>query len=439
MKTLLERYGIDKALILALGSRAWQSIAGLVSLFLVLRYFSSELQGYHYTFLGIVAAQGLFELGLGVAATAVISHEWHRYSQATETKGNDSVHSLGDVFRYVLRWYVLAAIAFLVCGGLIGAYFLGQKPGSGVTWGLPWVLAIISASLGLISSGMLSMLDGCQKVESIARIRLVQSVLSNAGFWVAVVTGAELWSTAVLLLLNSIVAFTLVYRLHGPLVQSLINEKPGRDDSWRRSITQMQWPLAIQAASGFFMFAYFVPAVFSARGAVEAGQLGMSLQIVTTLTMLAIVPLSIRMPALALSVARGDRVFLEASWRQAFRMSLVIYCLLSLGFLLVLSALHALSWELTDRFLDMDAFRLLATWGLMLIVVQGAATYWRAHQIEPLGAYSVLPGIAAALGITIGANSNGASGAILGALASYVTVTIPLAIWGWRLARKVRL
>jgi hypothetical protein len=176
--------------------------------------------------------------------------------------------------------------------------------------------------------------------------------------------------------------------------------------------------------------------VFSTSGAVEAGQLGMALQIVYAIIAVAAVPVSVRLPALAVDVARGAIASLESRWRRATLLSVGVYFLGGVTLFAVVGFLASQQPELATRLLPLVPLFYLLLWGLLALLTQCLATYWRAHKTEPLGAWSVLPGLAALAAISIGAARDGASGAVLGALLSYVTVTLPLAIWGWRVARR---
>jgi O-antigen/teichoic acid export membrane protein len=305
-----------------------------------------------------------------------------------------------------------------------------------IRWLWPWVATIFGSSIGLFVTGALAVLEGCQRTLDVARIRLWQALVANALFWLALLANLELWATAVLLGTSALVAITLIWVKHRRLLTDLMRPVAVSEDGWRKDLFAMQWPLAIQGIAGFFLFSYFVPAVFKTSGAVEAGQLGMALQIVYAIISVASVPVSVRLPALAVDVARGDRMSLESRWGRATLVSVGVYCLGGMVLFAGAGVLTAQRAELAMRLLPLVPLLYLFLWGLLALLTQCLATYWRAHKAEPLGAWSVLPGLAALAAISIGAARDGANGAVLGALLSYVVVTLPLAIWGWRLARS---
>lgn len=54
----------DRAILFAVGARLWQFLAGIVSLWIIARRFSIDLQAYYYLFIDLLAVQTFFDLGL---------------------------------------------------------------------------------------------------------------------------------------------------------------------------------------------------------------------------------------------------------------------------------------------------------------------------------------------------------------------------------------
>ena len=51
-------------------------VTGPVTVLVIATSYSPELQGYFYTFIAILTAQVLLEMGLGTALQQIASHEW---------------------------------------------------------------------------------------------------------------------------------------------------------------------------------------------------------------------------------------------------------------------------------------------------------------------------------------------------------------------------
>ncbi|MFO1091728.1 MAG: hypothetical protein U0992_00225 [Planctomycetaceae bacterium] len=63
-------------MLFAVGARSWRFAAGIVTLWIVARDFSRDVQGYYYLFVNLLAIQTFFDLGLTGVLTYVASHEW---------------------------------------------------------------------------------------------------------------------------------------------------------------------------------------------------------------------------------------------------------------------------------------------------------------------------------------------------------------------------
>ena len=66
----------DRATWYAIGNRLWGSAAGLATAALVAYRFSPVLQGYYFTFMGLLTLTTLAELGLAHVLQQFASHEW---------------------------------------------------------------------------------------------------------------------------------------------------------------------------------------------------------------------------------------------------------------------------------------------------------------------------------------------------------------------------
>src|SRR5262245_66110501 len=111
------------AVVYAVLARSWQALAGVVTLLVIGRFFSPEIQGYYYTFSSLLALQAFIELGLGVVIVNTASHERALLHLSADgwiegdERAKDRLASLGV---FVLRWYAIAAHVCVVIGGSAG-------------------------------------------------------------------------------------------------------------------------------------------------------------------------------------------------------------------------------------------------------------------------------------------------------------------------------
>ena len=136
-RRFLNRLEVDQAVFFAVAARAWQFIAGPVTLVLIGTYFSPALQGYFYTFASLLALQSFVELGLHVAIINVTSHEWSKLGLDEhgrligDSKSLSRIVSLGHL---IGKWYAVASVLFVVTAGTGGAIFFSLKPADDVDW-----------------------------------------------------------------------------------------------------------------------------------------------------------------------------------------------------------------------------------------------------------------------------------------------------------------
>ena len=108
----------------------WRAAAGVVTVLLVVSVFSADLQGIYYTFIGMIALQGLFELGFNVAVLNIAAREWAgiEFSVNTGSEPLDrSADSLVALGRRASAWYLAAAALFAALVGTAG-FVLFDRP-----------------------------------------------------------------------------------------------------------------------------------------------------------------------------------------------------------------------------------------------------------------------------------------------------------------------
>ena len=63
---LLQRFDVDRAVLFGLALRGWSVLSGVGTALLIASRFSPAIQGYHFTFIGLMSLQVFLELGLEV-------------------------------------------------------------------------------------------------------------------------------------------------------------------------------------------------------------------------------------------------------------------------------------------------------------------------------------------------------------------------------------
>lgn len=419
----------NKAVAFSLAYRAWQGSAGLLTIPLIAHFLSASTQGYYYTFASLVALQSFFELGLSIVISVFASHEWHKLRRTDDggiTGDPDARSRLTSLGRFVFAYFGVASLGYAVIAGCTGYFVLSTQPEAGVVWLTPWLLHIAFSALNLWLTPFLSLLEGCNQMARVATFRLVQSLVSNLALWIALSSGFELWSlpifsAASLMMLLGFLAgaerrFFAVFKAHptGPRL------------SWKSDLLPMQWRLAIQGLFGYLGFPLFTIITYLSLGAVEAGRMGMTLQIMTGIQQFALVFLIARAPEFALLAAAGQREELVTRCRLAAQrtgMAMLVLCLMVMG---VLSTATEMGIPHAMRVLGLPAFAAFAAGIVLTTPVQAIALYLRAHKRELLTTVGVLSGLLYGVGAWLGSWQGGANGIALSYLLVTALVTLPL-------------
>jgi hypothetical protein len=407
--------------------KAWQAAAGLVTIPIVIHFLEPALQGYYYTFASLIALQSFFELGFGIVISVYASHEWVKLRLdasgriAGDARARSRIVSLGH---FVFRYFGLAALIYLFVIAAIGANVLSRHADPTIDWRVPFILHISFSAISLWLMPFLSLMEGCNQVAVVARFRLFQSLLANAALWAALAAGGTLWSVPIFSALNAalLAGFLLISRRG--FFGSLLEPPAGDRISWRDDLLPMQWRLGVQALFSYMTFPLYTLLAYTYFGAIEAGRMGMTLQIVAGVQSFSLVMITAKAPELAMLAASNDRGALAANWRRWSKLALgTMTAAFALLLLLQISDIGMLT-KAIGRVLPPGVCAALAAGALIAGVIQCIAVYLRAYRREiltPVGVSSgVLYGLSAWwLGAHFGAT---------GMAFSYVAVTALVAL-----------
>lgn len=438
---LKEVLGLDWAIFFTASARIWQSIAGFVTVVLIAHLLSPAEQGYYYTFFSLVALQIVFELGFSFVIQQMASHERARLEISSEHKiGGDKIaHArLASVLQKSVRWYSFAALILLI--GLLGAglYFFSTHPqGTGVVhWKMPWCCVALVATLTFQIDPILAFLEGCGYVSNVARLRLVQAATGSVLAWLALISHHGLFAPAMMILGTASAALIWLYgRRH--FLLGLLRHDPGEHRiQWGKEVWPFQWKIAVSWISGYFIFQMFNPVLFAYRGAVVAGQMGMSLNVATALQTIAISWINTKSAPFGTMVARKQYAQLDRIFFRSLYQSIVV-CVFG-----AITALTGLIWlthmriPLAQRLLPPFPLALLFGAVTINIIVFAEALYLRAHKQEKFLLNSILTASLVGTSTILFGRIYGAMGMISGYLAVLIVVSFGLGTYTFLKYRK---
>lgn len=467
---------VRQAVYFALLTRLWQFIAGPITLVLIARFFSPETQGYFYTFASLMGLQILFEMGLHTVIINMASHEWARLSwrPGQGVEGDEIARTrLASLARQATFWYGWASVGFGIVIGLGGSVFLNNGPLASPQWLPHWLLLVLLSSLQLWTMPLISVLEGCNQVTAVHRMRVVQAVFGNLVVWGVICLGGGLWAavgSAVVKLSCELYLLLGPYHrffrsLHFPIrvvpstSMSLDGEQepsivlsptsvglaPASEEvstkiDWWREVWPLQWSVAWHSVLQYLAYFLFPPLMFHFHGATCAGQMGMTWTVLTTLQYAAFSWVQTRTPLFGMLIAERKFTVLD---RVFFRVAGVSLGVLGAGCMGVTVGVLWLSWQdyewsvaLCERVLSPAATAWFAASIFLIGTFQCLVSYTLAHKRNPLLVVSVSGNVLVLLVAGLAGALYGPVGAGFGLFVILAVWTLPGAIWIW--ARKRR-
>ena len=472
LRRWLIRLEVDRAVFYAFATRAWQFVAGPVSILVIAAYFTPELQGYFYTFASLMGMQSLVELGLHGVIIIVSSHEWSRLQLAADgsiTGDAEALRRLAGLKRLVARWYAVVALVFFIVCGVGGAAFLDQsraddvmpsgsaaKSSSVVTaapvavpaaaalpreaWVAPWFCLVALNGLLLWAWAYSAMLEGCNQMIVVNRVRLFQFMTGSFAVWASMAAGLGLWAAVVSVAVRLAWDVWLIAVRYRRFWQSLSAGQNAPAISWRHEIWPLQWKMAVLGVAGFLAFNLCTPVMFHCHGAVVAGRMGMTWTILTAIESAAYAWVQVRGPLFGILAARRDWREMDRVFFRLTAISWAFYLLAVIGLCAGVWGLNTLPWSLTQRLasrmLALQPTAVFAAAFLLLHLPRCQTIYVRAHKQDPfLIAGIVSHGLIAVLVVTLGSN-HGPIGAAWGLLAVVSLVNLPWWTQIWSRSRR---
>lgn len=423
LRILARSMNLDAPVLFMLLARGGQIGEGLISLLLIAHFFTPEVQGFYYTFGAILSLKLLVELHLATVIIQFASHEWSKLSLDDDRRivGNPAALArLVSLGRLMGTWYAAGSGIMVVLVGPTGYLFFSRSSYTDVDWVAPWFAVCILSALNLCFVPVWAILEGCNQVADVYKYRFFNSVLGAGSMAITVMMGGELWAAAASAAVALLWSAIYLTRRYWSFLGAFLHTTGGPTLGWREEIWPMQWRMAISALSGYFISFLFTPAAFHFSDAVVAGQVGMTLNLATALTVTAASWVAAKTPRFGMLIAKKDYTALD---RLFFRSATFSFLVTIAGAAAIEGAVIYL--KMIHHPLSSRALPPLET-GLFLIaavLMQSAgyqAIYLRAHKREPLAGCSVVVGLLTAIS-TVGLGSRfGATGMAAG----YLAVTV---------------
>jgi O-antigen/teichoic acid export membrane protein len=437
---MLNRLEVDQAVFYALAARVWQLVAGPVTLVLIAWYFTPETQGYYYTFWSIIALQTFFELSFPQVIINFASHEWERLRLNDDgaVEGNtDSLSRLSSLLRISLVWYGCAAVLFFVVAIYVGlAFFSSYGASSGVVvWRAPWCVLVTLTAVTFATIPCLAILEGCNQVKNVYKLQFAQAVAGNLFVWPAIYFGAGLWALPIAALVRLTAEVALVAGGYRRFFYILAGRHDGPSIHWRNEVWPMQWRLAIKAIVVYFNTYFITPVIFAYHGEVASGQVGMTWQILTTLSNACNAWVRTRAARFGMLVAKGDYQELDRIFFRLTTISVIVLAIGSATFSLFDVVLYETGSRFASRLLSPGPTIMLAIGTTLSLISSCQWIYIHAHKKSPYLLLTVLGSIMTGTLIFTLGRPYGAVGVAVAYTGVTVLYFLPVWSWAWHRCR----
>lgn len=390
--------GVDFHVGAAVSSRLWSIVAGAVTILLVPITLSPEEQGYYYTFGSLLAMQVFFELGLNQVIVYLVGHEASKLSWRNgriEGGAPEAISRLHSVVVMLRRWYLVAALLFLVVVFLSGFALFGRNGAEPDVWLIPWAVIVGAASINLYCSPFLAFTEGVGQVGQVGALRLVQSLIGCVLMWAGLMAGLGLVAVALMPTI-AVICTSLWLRQEGRPTNAVVRasrDAAGGGVDWVREVLPFQWRMAVSWMSGYLVFQAFVPLAFMNLGAVEAGRLGIALSVFSAVLSIGASWVNAKAPHLIQCIQGGDiararRDFAAVSLRAGgVTLGLCVIVLLAYGV-----ASH-LGYPHVSRVVPLSVLLCMALTTTINFSTHALASYMRIYRQEPMMLVSLTCGV----------------------------------------------
>lgn len=411
--------------------RLWQSISGVITIFFLVHYLSLELQGWYYSFLSLAAFFTLFDLGLSVVLVQMAAHFSIKYAYSKLDINTSNSSLFNELIRNSAKIYLILSVSFsfiMIPMGLI--FFNGRSlEAPEIEWIGPWIALVLSTSLNILILPFFSILEGTGLIREVFSIRFLQNFLGSMLCWFLLMLGAGLWSASVLRLIPAIVGLAWLSNHYGAFIRECFKEATN-NLQWKKDIWPLQWRVGLSWISGYLLTQIYTPILFYMHGAKVAGQMGLTLAIVSTLGLITQSWLTQKIPLMSHAAGKKDWDIFDQIFKHHFSLSIALYLLGALcltGIYFIASEFYGFTriinlWNFLALLVIEFINQLIASWAIQL----------RSYKKEPLAGLAFISTIMTLPLAFWGAYYFKVSGVVAAILFIQIIVSLPISYILWK-------
>lgn len=371
-----------------------------ISLWLLVTRQPLSSRGFYLIAINAAALAQLFETGMGTLVVQLTARA--RPFEIPAVRGAAE------------RWFARAAVACAAIGAVVGVIiFANAARLSDLDFAAPWTVVVLCTATYVRLVPLVCMHEGVGDVDAVQRMRAVQAGAIACATLLGLWLGRGITAAAAAALVQ--LAVLMVYLWHSrPLPSASAGGVIGDQFREEQGKSARVW-LALWAAPQLL-----TPLTMIARGASEAGQIGVHVALAFAPALLAIAWLHARYPRLGSLVASGQLRAFDHTARHALVQAMSVYALASLGVLALPFLLPMIPLAVPSRLLSPAMLALILTGNLATVLFQAMLAWFRAFGDE----HFAMPVVIACVAMVIGAAGGAAFGGGLGAATGYAVMGV---------------
>lgn len=375
-------------------NQLWRLLAGPLMLILIPLYLTPEAQGYWFTFISLAALAVFADMGFSTILLQFSAHEFShlKFTDNRALTGSEHhLNRLASLLRFAIKWSIFMALLVFPVVLLVGYVILGEKS-TGVDWHTPWVIYGIASIFMFINSVFLSFIEGCDSVGDVQKIRFYMAIITVASTLGLLISGAHLYALAISLFVTALAGLTIIFYQYRIMLLQLYHVSMKEMHAWKAEIMPLIWRYAISWVSAYFSISIFTPIAFHYYGAIEAGQIGLSMAIFAAIFSVSNIWITIIIPKINMYVAHSDYDTLNSIFKRHVLLAVLTY-LMGVSTLFLGITVFKAYIPFVDRLVSVESLAVIALAWLGQVVISAVAFYIRAHKQEPLVTASFVGGI----------------------------------------------
>lgn len=375
-------------------NQLWRLFSGPALLILIPLYLGSESQGYWYTFVSLSALAVFADMGFSSILLQFSAHEFANLKfepNRTLSGSQKHIDRLATLFLFAIKWS--SGIGFIIFPIIliVGFFILDQKQ-TEIDWILPWFIYGVASVFVFLNSMILSFIEGCNSVGEVQKIRFLISFVTVLSTICLLIIGTELYALAISLFVGALAGTIFILHKYVYMIKQLYIIGSEVLYDWKIEIFPLIGKYAISWISGYFIFSIFTPIAFHYYGVVEAGKVGLSVAVCTSIFWISNIWMTIIIPKMNMLVSQKNYFTLNLIFKKHLILSVITYLVaIIMFFIIIIFFKNYIPFD--ERIVSPFSFMIIATGWLLQIIVNGYAVYMRAHKEEPLVRLSFSSGI----------------------------------------------